>query len=177
MRTVGNDQPRRARLSRGRIGLIALVVVVIAIIFSLRGIAGFWTDYLWFGSVHLTSVWSGVVGTKLALAAVFTAVFFVAMWINLSVADGLAPKLRASGGEDEFVLRYQRTVGRHAGKVRLGAAVILALLVGTGAEAQWNKWLLFRNSVPFNVQDPQFHKDIGFFVFRLPFYQWLVSWG
>ena len=171
------DRPRRRRPSRSRIALAIAVVVVVVLIFSLRGIAGFYTDYLWFGSVHLTSVWAGVVATKLALAAVFSAVFFLAMWLNLAVADRLAPSSRLSGPEDEFVQRYRDAVGPHVGKVRVVASVIFALLVGTGAAAQWNKWLLFRNSVPFHVTDPQFHKDIGFFVFRLPFYSYLVSWG
>lgn len=173
-----SDLPRRGRrASRGRIGLIALVILIVVVIFSLRGIAGFYTDYLWFGSIHLTSVWAGVVATKLALAAVFSAVFFLAMWINLAVADRLAPSYRLSGPEDEFVQRYREAVGPHVGKVRVVASLIFALLVGTGAAAQWNKWLLFRNSVPFGLKDPQFHKDIGFFVFRLPFYSYLVSWG
>jgi uncharacterized protein len=171
------DRPRRRRPSRGRIVLAIAVVVVIVLIFSLRGIAGFYTDYLWFGSIHLTSVWAGVVATKLALAAVFSAVFFLAMWLNLAVADRMAPTYRLSGPEDEFVQRYREAVGPHVGKVRVVASVVFALLVGTGAAAQWNKWLLFRNSVPFGIKDPQFHKDIGFFVFRLPFYSYLVSWG
>jgi uncharacterized protein len=171
------DRPRRRRPSRGRIVLAIVVVVVIVLIFSLRGIAGFYTDYLWFGSIHLTSVWAGVVATKLALAAVFSAVFFLAMWLNLAVADRMAPTYRLSGPEDEFVQRYREAVGPHVGKVRVVASVVFALLVGTGAAAQWNKWLLFRNSVPFGIKDPQFHKDIGFFVFRLPFYSYLVSWG
>ena len=171
------DRPRRRRPSRSRIILAIVVLVVIVLIFSLRGIAGFYTDYLWFGSVHLTSVWAGVVATKLALAAVFSAVFFLAMWLNLAVADRMAPSYRLAGPEDEFVQRYREAVGPHVGKVRVVASVIFALLVGTGAAAQWNKWLLFRNSVPFGLKDPQFHKDIGFFVFRLPFYSYLVSWG
>jgi uncharacterized membrane protein (UPF0182 family) len=27
----------------------------------------------------------------------------------------------------------------------------------------------FRNAVPFHVKDPQFHRDVGFYVFTLPF--------
>ena len=30
--------------------------------------------------------------------------------------------------------------------------------------------------VPFGVKDPQFHLDVGFFVFRLPFEVFLVHW-
>src|SRR5579884_1186867 len=172
-----SDRPRRRRPSRTRIGLLALLAVLIIVIFSLRGIAGFYTDYLWFGAVGFTSVWKGVVVTKIELAVVFTAIFFVAVWLSLSIADRLAPAYRMAGPEDEFVQRYRDAVGPHAGKVRAIAALILALLVGTGASSQWNRWLMFRNSVPFGSNDPQFHRDIGFFVFKLPFYSYLISWA
>ncbi|MGH9164580.1 MAG: UPF0182 family protein, partial [Acidimicrobiales bacterium] len=66
----------------------------------------------------------------------------------------------------------------HAGKVRVAVAALFALLVGTGASSQWNNWLLFRNAVDFGgADDPQFGKDIGFFVFKLPFLSFLVNWA
>lgn len=176
MRTT-TDRPRRPRPSRSRIWLLVGLAVLIIIIFSLRGIADFYTDFLWFGSVHLTSVWRGVVATKVILALVFMAIFFVAMLVNLTVADRLAPAYRPTGPEEEFVQRYRDAVGPHAGKVRVGAAVVLAVLVGVGASGQWNTWIEFRNYVAFGVKDPEFHKDVGFFVFKLPFYSYLVSWS
>jgi uncharacterized membrane protein (UPF0182 family) len=170
---------RLRRPSRQRIGILLVIGVLVILLFSLRGIAGFYTDFLWFGSVKLTSVWKGVVGVKIGLALVFIAVFFVAMLSSLTIADRLAPmyRLTAPGPEDEFVQRYRETIGPHAGKVRIAASVIFALLVGTGATAQWNKWIMFRNSVNVGQTDPQFHKDLGFFIFRLPFYSYLVSWA
>jgi len=175
VRTI-TDRPARGRPSRGRIGLLILAVVVIILVLSLRGIAGFYTDYLWFDSVHFTSVFRGVVVTKVVLAVIFCALFFIGILASLTVADRLAPAARSIGPEDEFVQRYRDTVGPHAGKVRLVISVIFALLVGTGASGQWNTWIEFRNAVSFGVKDPLFHKDVGFFVFRLPFYSWLLSW-
>ncbi|MHB1444629.1 MAG: UPF0182 family membrane protein [Acidimicrobiales bacterium] len=175
MRTI-TDRPPRGRPSRGRIGLLILAVAVIILILSLRGIAGFYTDYLWFASVHFTSVFRGVVVTKVVLAVVFCLIFFLGILASLTVADRLAPAVRSMGPEDEFVQRYRDTIGPHAGKVRLAISVIFALLVGTGASGQWNTWIEFRNAVSFGVKDPLFHKDVGFFVFRLPFYSWLLSW-
>ena len=174
MRTT-TDRPR-GRPSRGRIGLLVLAAVIIILILSLRGIAGFYTDYLWFNSVHFASVFRGVVVTKVVLAVVFCAIFFVGMFLSLTVADRRSTATRATGPEDEFVQRYRETVGPHAGKVRVVLSVIFALLVGTSAAGQWNAWLEFRNAVNFGVTDPQFHKDVGFFVFKLPFYSWLLSW-
>jgi hypothetical protein len=49
--------------------------------------------------------------------------------------------------------------------------------MGGGVSGQWRQWVLFANSVKFGVKDPQFHKDIGFYVFRLPFLQFAVGWS
>jgi len=59
------------------------------------------------------------------------------------------------------------------------AALALALFYfsGTSGAQLWNTWLLFKNSTPFGVKDPQFGMDISFFAFRLPFWQSLIAWG
>jgi len=171
------DRPGRRRRSTGRIGLIAVGVVAFFGLTSLRGVAGFWTTYLWFEELGLTSVWKGVLGSKILLVLVFTAIFFVLLFVNLVIADRLAPRFRAIGPEDELVQRYRQVVGPHAGKVRLGVSVLFALLAGTGVSAQWHNWLLYRNAVDWGVKDPQFGRDIGYFVFKLPFLSFLVDWA
>ncbi len=55
--------------------------------------------------------------------------------------------------------------------------MVLALIVGSQAISQWNNWILFENSQPFSATDPQFHRNISYFVFRLPFEQFLVHWA
>ena len=50
------------------------------------------------------------------------------------------------------------------------------MIAGAGASGQWNEYLLFRNHVSFGVKDPQFDKDVGFYVFQLPFLSWVVGW-
>ncbi|MGH9179868.1 MAG: UPF0182 family protein [Acidimicrobiales bacterium] len=178
MRSTSSGPPRRRRRgARGRVVLIVAAVVLFLGLTSLRGIAGFYTTYLWFEELGYTSVWRGVLGTKIMLATVFSLVFFAAMFLSLVIADRLAPRFRAIGPEDELVQRYRQLVGPHGGKVRVAVAALFALLVGTGVSAQWQNWLLFRNGVDFGTEDPQFGKDIGYFVFKLPFLSFLVDWA
>ena len=47
----------------------------------------------------------------------------------------------------------------------------------SSASAQWRSWLMFRNGVPFGSKDPQFHMDVSFFAFRLPFWRYLLGFG
>lgn len=171
------DLPRPARRGgRGRVVLIVAAVVLFFGLTSLRGMAGFYTTYLWFDELGFGDVWQGVLGTKLALVAGFTAGFFLLLYLNLFIADRLAPKFRTPGPDDELVQRYRDAVGRHAGKVRFVIAALFALLAGGNTAGQWNNWLLFRNSVDFGIKDPQFGEDVSFYVFRLPFMSFLVDW-
>jgi uncharacterized membrane protein (UPF0182 family) len=180
MRTP-SDLPRRARRGprrpgRGRVVLVVALVAVFLILTSLRGIAGFYTDYLWFKSLGLAGVWRGVLGAKTALAVIFTAIFFVLMWVNLRIADKIAPRFRPSGPEEEFIERYHELVGRRTGLVRVAVSLLFALIAGAGVSSQWRDWILFTHHTSFGVKDPLFHTDIGFYVFQLPFLTFVVSW-
>jgi uncharacterized membrane protein (UPF0182 family) len=168
-------RPPRAP-GRGRAALVIGAVVLFFLITSLRGIAGFYTDYLWFDSLHLAGVWKGVLGAKLALAAIFTVGFFVLMWVNLVIADRLAPPFRPGGPEEEFIERYHEIVGGRSSWVRAGTAILLALIAGPPVAGEWNSWLLFTNGGSFGVDDPQFGTDIGFYVFKLPFLSFVSGW-
>jgi len=158
--------------------LIAIVVLII-IVASLRSISIFYTDYLWFGSVHLSSVWRHLLAVKLALFFGFAAIFFVALWVSLAVVDRVASRQLTLGPEDELVRRYQQYIAPRALLVRSIATLVVALIVGSSAVGQWRNYLYFVDGVSFggsHPNDPQFHKNIGFFVFKLPFLSFLVSW-
>lgn len=172
--------PRRPRRGsspgRGRTFLVVGAVVLFFLITSLRGIAGFYTDYLWFDSLGRSEVWRGVLGAKIALSIIFTSAFFILMWVNLVIADRLAPPFRPAGPEEEFIERYHEIVGGRVGIVRAAASGLLALIAGAGVSSEWNSWLLFTHARDFGIEDPQFGTDIGFYVFRLPFLSFLAGW-
>lgn len=181
----------RRGLTRGRIVALVVVLVVIVLLLVSKGLAVFYTDYLWFDSVHLGGTWRGIVGVKVGLAFAFMAIFFVLCWVNLVIADRSLPDLQlaAAGPEDELVQRYRATVGRHTRVIHAVVAVLLAVAIGAGASGEWNNWILFRNAVDFTSPacqlkgygsvcvDAQFHKSISFFVFQLPFIEFVIGWA
>jgi uncharacterized protein len=172
-----SDLPRRPRrATRGRVGILATLVVLFILLTSVRSVAGFYTDYLWFKEIHFTSVFRGVLIVQLLLAVFFTLFFFGLMILSLTIADRIAPRFRPVGPEDELVQRYREAVGSHTGKVRIAVSAVFALFAGVGTRSQWNNWILFRDGGSFNSSDPQFHKNIGFYVFQLPFIKFLVDW-
>ena len=177
MRTPQN-MPRRLPRStrRFRITILIVIVALIILVASLRGLAGFWTDYLWFQSVGFTSVFRGVLLTKLLLALVFIGLFFAMMLGNLLIADRFAPEDVDPAQANALVVRYRDYVFPRARWVRVGVSVVFALLAGWGASREWNNWDLFHYHVSFGVKDPQYHRDVGFYVFQLPFIKFLIGW-
>jgi uncharacterized membrane protein (UPF0182 family) len=173
MRVPTVESRRRFRL---RSWIIGAAVVFVVLLFSLRGLAGFYTDYLWFDSVGQGSTWSSLLAARVAPALVFTVVFFVIMFVNLVIADRLAPKYRSMGPEDELIARYQQVAGPYTMRIRIGVSLFFALIAGIGVSSQWKQWVLFTHYVSFGKKDPQFHKDIGFYVFQLPFLKFIAEW-
>ena len=168
------SQPRFSRRSKIIAGLILLVLL--AGILSLRGMARMWTDYLWFDSLGHGDVWTEMLVYRVVLSVIFIAIFFLLLYSNLAIADRLAPDARPPGPEEDLLRHYHDAVGHRRRLVSVVVAGLFALIVGGGTGGEWQKAMLFFNSVDFGIDDPQFSRDIGFYVFQLPFIQFLISW-
>ena len=166
--------PRRRH--RARWWIAGLAVLVIILLISLRSLANIYTDSLWFSSVNLHNVFSTLLVIKLGLFGVFGAIFFAVLWVNLVVCDRIAGHDIVLAQEDELVRRYQHYVRPYSGRIYVAIAFVLALIGASGTISQWNNWILFRHGGNFGVTDPQFHKDVGFYVFKLPFLIFCVDW-
>ena len=167
----GGGSPRRFRT-------VMAVVSVVGIfgLMALRGIAGFYTDFLWFDQLGHDDVFTSVLGAQVVLVVLFTALFFVLVYGNLTVAERMAPAVRPPGPEEDLVSQWHLLIGSRAGKLRLVASFVLALMAGAGVGNRWQEWLLFTNGGDFGLVDAQFGRDIGFFIFQLPFLSFVVGW-
>ena len=155
--------------------LITIAVVAVVFLVSARFLSGFYVDYLWHKSVGRGDVFWGVLGSKVTLFALFGVVFVAIAVLNLVIADRLAP-MSFSANMHPVVERFHLVFGRRLRLVRFAIAVFLGLLFALPATAQWRDWMLFRHSQSFGIDDAQFGKDIGFYVFRLPFITFAIDW-
>lgn len=178
MRSPQDLAPRVPRVRhRARWWLLGIAVVLIILLASLRSMATLYTDRLWFSSVHLTGVWDTLLGVKLGLFASFGGLFFVLLWVNLIVCDRVSTPPEANDPEDELVRRYQRLVRPYANRIYAVLAVVVALIAAAGTIGEWQNWLLFIHGQSFpGWKDPQFGMNAGFYVFKLPFLEFLVNW-
>src|ERR1700677_1341989 len=172
---LSSPRPSRSR-RRARWWIVGAIVVLIILLASLRTLADIYTDGLWFSSVGYHNVFSTLLVIKLGLFGVFGAIFFVVMWVNLIACDRLASDDLGAVQKDEVVRRYQQIVRPYAGRLYIALAFVMALIGASGTIGEWQNWILFRHGGNFGVKDPQFHKDVGFYVFKLPFLNFVVDW-
>ncbi len=170
-------QPPRAP-PQSRRWLFILAALGVVLLFAPRALAVLWTDYLWYQSVGLTSVWSTLFFTRVALVAGASVVAFGVLWLNLVVTDRLSPRVRLldMSGDDEVVERFQEWIEPRIARVRLIVAAVLGVMIGAGAGAWRDGVLLYLNEVNWGTDDPVFGLDISFFVIRLPLFRDVASW-
>lgn len=161
---------------RGRV-TIAVLVGVFALFTLLGWGVRAWTDWLWFDEVNYTEVFTGVLLTRLLLFLVIGLVMALVIGGNLWLAYRLRPRLRPHSVEQATLERYRMALTPRLGTWIAIIAVIVGLFAGLSAQGRWSQWLLFRNGGDFGVKDPEFGVDVGFYVFQLPFYRYLLGVG
>ena len=157
---------------------LALTLIILAVIAgALVALSGFYVDWLWFKSVGFTGVWTTVLTTKAALFVVAGLLTSLVITSNVYIAFRRRPFYVPTSIEADNLERYRATIDPIRKLALAGIAVVLFYFGGSSATNLWSSWLLFRNSTPFGVKDPQFGLDISFFAFRLPFLQTLIGWA
>ena len=168
------------RPRRNRVRAIIVSVVVLVVLAALA-LARFYTDVLWFQEVELSSVLWKSLSTQALLGAAGGLALALLVYVNLLLAARLAPpykvpRLEVVGRPDPFD-RYRETIAPYLKWIRIAASLFVGLLLGIGASSGWQTFLLWGNREEFGETDPQFGKDIGFYVFELPFFDLLLSWA
>ncbi|MDH2904310.1 MAG: UPF0182 family protein [Actinomycetota bacterium] len=168
--------PRRLNRPSRRLWIGTGVFVLILFLASLRTLAVIWTDQMWFSQGGFGQVFNTMWATKIGLAVVFGLIYFAVMWVNLMLTDRFGARDLSFEPEDEVVRRFQNAVRPYAGRIYAGIAVLTGFIAGLNASSQWKTWLLFVHRQSFGQTDPLYHKDIGFYVFDLPFISFVVTW-
>ncbi len=165
-----SKQPRPpAARRRGRfIGIGVAAVALALVLFVIYLVA--YTDWLWFGEVGLRVVFWRQIWSRLVVGVAAGAIFFAIFYANVEIARRLSPRHRAFEGIDVVEYVNERTVQglRRGGLI---VSLVIAVIVGAGASADWLVFQRALHGVPFGSSDPIFHHDLGFYVFTLPAWQ------
>ena len=154
-----------------------LIFIILAVLFF-----GFWqttslvADWLWFQEVGYESVFTVSLFAQMKAAALFGIPYFIFFFLNLSLANRLAPQYQVHEGSDTIDLNPPIPGKIPFQLLILVVSLFLGLLAALAGANQWENLLLFFNGVPFGANDPLFGKDIGFYVFQLPLLNHIFGW-
>ncbi len=155
-------------------GGLVLFIVAAVFLFSRQAIS-LYTDWLWFGEIGYSQIFSTILIYK-ALLALFTALVFAGLfYVNVSFAAATPASSRFSGSDSVIELPPLELIDPLFKRLLLPATAVLGLMALPQGVANWQPAALFLNSVDFNLRDPQFDLDIGFYIFRLPALQILYQ--
>src|SRR5690625_1078027 len=164
-----NEEQKQAWKKRGnRIGIIVGIVLLLLII----GITSYqWIiDYIWMDHLNFESVFTTILGSRIMLGVIGFLLFSILMYVTLSW-------IRNSyiGHLSKDQLPSLITNNKQSRLTMLGISALVGL-VGSSIiqELGWKPLLKLLNHASFGVTDPYFNMDISFFIFILPFLQFIV---
>ena len=179
-RTPATSTPRQGyagwRLASRYLFPAALLILVLG-----SGVTRYMQKWLWMGELHFT----GIFWTLLAIQwTMFAAAFLGVLafvWVNLHHA------LRTCGvpGSRSVSRHLLRPDLSHVSDIELTPHILrssiiifslwLAWFAATTFFGQWDTYLRYRYGGSFGLADPLYGLDVGFYVFKLPFYEMLQT--
>ncbi len=168
-RPTATTSPRRSR------ALIWTALIIAVGFVAFTGFSSFWTERLWFDSVGFTKVFTTLLWTRVLLFVVFGVLIAGTVAVNMYIAYRLRPVFRPASPEQAGLDRYRQAIAPVQRWALIGVSVLVGIFAGASAAGQWRSYLLWRNSVPFDQDDPYFGLDLGFFIFQLPWLHYVVD--
>lgn len=157
--------------------LLPTIVVLGAIVLAFVLFTGFYTDWLWFQSVDRTQVFTIGLVTRGAMFLIFGILMAVALLLVMWWAWRTRPTFRGMTPEQASLERYRVTIEPYRKRAAILIAAVIGLLAGLTASGEWGSYLMWRNSTPFGITDPQFGLDLSFYTFTLPFIRFVLGFG
>ena len=147
---------------------LILALLAILLLVTLPSLAEIYTEWLWFGEVGYQSVFIKSLATKGILGLLSFVGTFVVLFasLRLAVRGPNRPYTVFPGGGDIQPIVLEQ---RHLSLLAAGISGVVAVFVAGIASSQWLVVLQFLDATPFREVDPIFGRDVGFYVFTLPF--------
>jgi len=161
------------------IAIIALILLFLLI--SITAGARIYTDILWFKSLDYLHTFLVMFLTNTGIRLVIGVIFAVFIFINLNftkkpLLDYININKNENvetlfGGDKNNLLKWLNS--KRLTLIYSLASIVLGFLFSSISQNVWKIVLKYLNRTPFGMMDPIFSRDIGFYVFTLPFYNFI----
>ncbi|MBN1840714.1 MAG: UPF0182 family protein [Deltaproteobacteria bacterium] len=151
---------------------IGLGLVAVLLLWS--GVS-IYPDWLWFENLDLAPVFWTMLLSKFGFGSLVWLLLILIICLNLYAAKRLNPGDGpgvAFKGADGSVSQLGLS-GRALNSLLMAFVLIVSFIVASKGSYQWDLLLRYLYQQPFGSMDPIFNRDIGFYLFSLPFYIFL----
>lgn len=174
------QRPRRPEIvipgggSRPRLGRPLIILAIVIVAFTLLGgVVSLLTDLMWYDALGRRDVLLTRLFAQLALFVVGFVAFVVPALASVWIARRIAPQVPI-----HRVGRVEMPDISGAVTIAIAAVTVIGgVISGAAWSGSWQTILVFLNGGSFGSTDPNFGRDIGFYVFGLPFWRFLQGWG
>ncbi len=159
-----------------------LIFVLILFAFLLIAFIGkFYIPLIWLKSVGYVSVFWKILLTQVFVGLFFIILFFLLSYTNFNYARRYAPTIQIEFTEQDGIrpeMQFYKSLQgfQLSKKVVLGFSAALSIFMGISESVNWEKILIFLNQVSMGINEPVFGKDVGFYLFSLPFLEYFRNW-
>ncbi len=133
-----------------------------------------YADWLWFRNLSYQDVLLKIVTTRVQLFLAAFLVFTTFALVNVYLAARLTR--REPPPVVTLTAEAYQMVRRIILWLAVGATVLVGIALAGAAASRWDLALQFMNQAPFDTVDPIFGKNVAYYVFTLPFLQFLRGW-
>jgi len=143
----------------------------------------FWTaislypDWLWFKNIGFSPVFWTMLFSRFGFGFLIWLLLIILISLNLFMAkrlrsgEGKESKFRAA---DDYLAALGLSE-RAINSLFIAFILIFSFFIAVKGANQWDLFLRYIYKQPFNKLDPIFGRDLGFYVFSLPFYTYIQS--
>lgn len=174
-----SQDPRRGQrpvVQRRRRGALAPTLAILGVlVVGMLILAEVWTDVLWYDQLQFVRIYQTQMLTRIGLFVAGGLVMAGGVLASLVLGYRFRPVYASVSPEQASLDRYRDSIEPLRRLVVIALPIGLGLFAGSAASEQWKTFLLWWNRVPFGTKDPQFHLDVAFFVFTLPWLNFLTG--
>ncbi len=139
------------------------------------------TDFYWFKEVGFEPVFTRVFAVQSALWCLAALLTVGTLFLNWKVASKVSRRpfivIEPENISSPLPLPQIAEIKPLLRTLLIAGLALFTLLAANWASNQWESLLKFFYGVPFGAKDPVFGRDIGFYVFHLPFYKFLFQFS
>lgn len=156
---------------------LAAIAFVVILFFFASKISGIYVDWLFFNDVGFESMFTTVLTSEIVTGLVFGLAFFIFVFANVFYASTISVppvdvmfmgSTRVSLDPNRFNALF-KIFG-------ILAACFCGIVSALWGSSLWSQVLVFLNGTTTGKVDPIFGHDLGFYLFKLPFYETLNTY-